>query len=87
MKSRNPALPVIAFLMIATSAFGQSARTGSVAGRVFNPANDEYVRNAQIRIAGAGAGEVALSGEGGFYLLGTVPAGDITLELSGSSLF
>jgi TonB-dependent receptor len=84
MQSSNPSLLAAVFFMIAASAFGQSAGTGSVTGRVFNPAAEEYVRNAQIRVVGDGAvaGEAAISGEGGFYLLTRLPVGEVTLELS-----
>ena len=58
----------------------QAAATGSITGRVYNPATGEYVRNAQIRVLSTN--ESTNSGDGGFYRLGNVPAGQVTVQLS-----
>ena len=60
--------------------WAQSATTGRVAGRVFNPSTGEYVRNAEIRIVGTQ--NVAYSEEGGAYQLDNVPAGSATLQVT-----
>ena len=41
----------------------QSAATGTLSGRVFNPATGEFVRNAEVRVAGTD--RLAYTGEGG----------------------
>ena len=60
----TPAVPVSRFhprrcvafaaacLTLFTTAFGQTAGTGSVQGRVYNPATREYVNNAEVRLEG-----------------------------------
>ncbi|MBL9186963.1 MAG: TonB-dependent receptor [Opitutaceae bacterium] len=54
--------------------------TGTITGRVFNPASGQYVRNAQVQIAGTGL--VAVSEDGGTYRIGGVPAGDATVVVT-----
>ncbi len=69
-----------AFLaLLVTTALAQ-AGAGRVTGRVFNPAKGEYVRNAEIRVAGTE--RVAYSEEGGVYQLDNVPAGPATLQVA-----
>lgn len=60
--------------------FAQSAATGRVVGRVFNPGTGEYVRNAEIRVQGTQ--NTVYSEEGGVYQLDNVPAGSATLEVA-----
>ena len=60
-------------------AVAQSA-TGTVTGRVFNPATGEYVRNAEIRVQGSA--QSTFSEEGGVYQLDHVPAGSATLQVT-----
>lgn len=65
-----------AILLLANSAFLTSAQTpatGTVSGRVFNPRSGEYVRNAEVRVAGTNLQTV--TGAGGTFRLGNVPAG------------
>lgn len=54
--------------------------TGSITGRIYNPTTGEYVRNAQVRVLSTS--ESTTSGDGGFYRLGNVPAGEATVEVS-----
>lgn len=69
------------FVSAALTALAQeTAATGSITGRIYNPATGEYVRNAQIRVLPTN--ESTNSGDGGFYRLGNVPAGDVTVEVS-----
>ena len=51
--------------------FAQTASTGLVTGRVFNPSSGEYVRNVEIRIQGTQ--QVAISEDGGYYRLPNAP--------------
>jgi iron complex outermembrane receptor protein len=58
----------------------QSGNTGTVSGRIFNPANGEYIRNAQVSVAGT---NLSTQTEGnGFYQLFNVPAGEATLNVT-----
>jgi iron complex outermembrane recepter protein len=58
----------------------QSVTTGTITGRVYNPATKEYMRNAEVRVAGTDLS--AISEDGGAYTLANVPAGDVTLTVS-----
>src|SRR5215510_12081665 len=60
--------------------FAQAQSTGTIEGRVFNPATGEYVRNAEVRVQGTET--VAYSEDGGRFLIPNVPAGDATLVVS-----
>jgi iron complex outermembrane receptor protein len=62
------ALPVLALAQ---------ASTGTITGRVFNPATHEYIRNAEIRIPGTSL--AVHSEEGGFFRLPNVPSGQVTV--------
>lgn len=69
------------FVSVALAAAAQeTATTGSITGRVYNPATGEYVRNAQIRVLATN--DSTHSGDGGFYRFGNVPAGPVTVEVS-----
>jgi iron complex outermembrane recepter protein len=61
-------------------AMAQSAGTGVVTGRVYNPATNGYVRNAEVRVEGTNI--VAYSEDAGFYRLVDVPAGAVTLTVN-----
>jgi iron complex outermembrane receptor protein len=56
------------------------ATTGNILGRVFNPATGEFVRNAEIRVAGSSL--VTYSGDDGSYHFAGVPAGDVALSVT-----
>ena len=62
------------------AASAQSVGTGTVTGRVFNPAKGEYVRNALITVQGGTAATV--SEDGGYYRLEGVNAGDVTVVVN-----
>ncbi len=64
-------------LALALTGTGFAQPTATIAGRVFNPATGEYIRNAEIRIAGTP--KVATSETGGYYLLHDAPAGTLQL--------
>ena len=65
---------------MAATALAQPASTGKISGRVFNPATQQYVRNAEIRVAGTDV--VAYSGDDGSYVLANIPAGDRALTVT-----
>jgi hypothetical protein len=65
---------------IAGLARAQTAMPGTIAGRVFNAATKEYVRNAEVRIAGTNL--VTYAEDAGFYRLVGVPAGEVTVAVS-----
>jgi TonB-dependent receptor len=73
-------LRICAFaLLLPLLAFGQS-NTGTITGRVYNPASGEYVRNAQVRIEGTNLS--AVSEDGGVYRLSGVAAGNATIVVT-----
>ena len=57
----------------------QTPSTGTIAGRVFNPATGKYVRNAEVRLVGTNR-VVASSGDGTFSFT-DVPVGPATVEV------
>ncbi len=63
-----------------TPASAQSSEAGVVTGRVFNERTGEYVRNAEISIAGSPV--TATSGNGGYYRIANVPAGPVELVVN-----
>ncbi|HUR57291.1 MAG TPA: TonB-dependent receptor [Opitutaceae bacterium] len=67
-----------AILMCAWISAGQAASspggTGSISGRILNPATGEYVRNAEVSIRGTSL--VAVSGDDGHFRFSNVPAGE-----------
>lgn len=58
----------------------QSVSTGSITGRIFNQANGEYVRDAEVRVSGTNLS--ASTEPGGYYRLVNVPAGPATVLVS-----
>ncbi len=77
--SKAPLLGALLALLAMCALGAQEPATGSVAGRVYNPVGDAYVRNAEIQVEGTDL--VTLSGEGGYYRIDNLPAGDVTLVL------
>ena len=75
-------LPLLLTLhwVFAALAGAQTSAPGTIAGRVFNPATGEYIRNATIRVEGGAVS--AVSAGGGEYRLYPVPAGNVTLSVS-----
>ena len=66
--------------LLVASAIGQAPSTGTILGRIFNPATQEYVRNAEVSIDGTNL--VTYSGDDGSYLLTNVPATDVTVSVT-----
>jgi TonB-dependent receptor len=77
---RFVALGLVSFLLGAACVLAQSASSGRVTGRVFNPATQEYVRNAEVIVVGTDI--VAFSEADGSYVLPNVPAGAVTLAVA-----
>jgi iron complex outermembrane receptor protein len=71
-------LPLLA-LLFGVTAVGQSAGTGTIIGRIFNPTTQQYVRNAEIQVEGTNL--VTYSAEDGSFVLTNVPAGQQTLSV------
>ena len=67
------------FIGTAVAIFAQSSSAGRVSGRIFNPVTNEYVRNAEIRVAGTDV--VAYSGDDGSYALTNLPGGELSLTV------
>ena len=71
---------VLGWLLAAVVVHAQSAGTGSVQGRVFNPVSKEYVRNAEVRLEGTP--QVTFTeGDGSFQFL-NVAAGPATISVA-----
>ena len=71
---------VLAFLLTLTPARAQApAAPGVITGRIFNPVQGEYLRNAEVRTAG---GALAVSESGGVYRLSGVAPGEVTLVVT-----
>ncbi len=73
-------LIVVACCWFAAALSVQAQTTGSVRGRVFNPATKEYVNNAEIRLEGSN--QVTFSEQDGSFQFGGVPAGTATLVVN-----
>ncbi len=58
----------------------QTSATGTVTGRIFNPATQEYVRNAEIAVDGTNL--ITYSADDGSYALTNVPAGNVTISVT-----
>ena len=65
-------------LLCAASLHAQS--TGTITGRVFNPATGEYVRNAEVRLHGSD--QVVTTENDGSFTLMNVPAGTATVVVN-----
>ncbi len=76
-------LPYLGWLLtcaFAATLHAQSAGTGTVIGRIYNPATKEYVRSAEVRVEGTPLSTFTESD--GSYTLLNVPAGEQTLAIS-----
>ncbi len=72
-------LPLV-FVLLSTVALAQSAATGRVVGRIFNPATQQFVRNAEVSVVGTDI--VAYSDDDGSFVLPNVPAGSVTVAVA-----
>ena len=53
--------------------------TGTITGRILNPATGEFLRNADVRVIG---GPSTASGDGGVFRLSGITPGEITIEVT-----
>jgi iron complex outermembrane receptor protein len=74
---RSSALFLVAVFSVASAHAQETAPTGTILGRIFNPATQEYVRNAEIQVQGTDL--VAYSESDGTYRVSDVPAGERTV--------
>lgn len=77
---RATSLGLCWLLAVFAPALAAQTATGSVNGRVYNPATKEYVRNAEVRIAGTSL--VTESESDGTFSFSAVPAGSVTLAVT-----
>jgi TonB-dependent receptor len=77
---RRLVLATLLLLGLNSNLAAQPGASGRVTGRIFNPATQEYVRNAEITVEGSNA--IAFSGDDGSYVLSGVPSGDVTLTVT-----
>lgn len=86
--SRRGLLTLSRLLLAVTAAFSLAAApllqaqasTGAVTGQVYNPATNEYVQNAEVRVDGTDI--TTVTGTGGYYRLANVPAGEVTVTVT-----
>lgn len=64
-------------LALPLAVFAQA--TGTISGRVYNPATGEYIRNAEVRIQGTQIS--ATTEDGGYYTLNNAPSGPVTVTV------
>jgi TonB-dependent receptor len=67
------------FALASPSAIAQTPTTGSVSGRVYDTVTDQFIRNAEIHVAGTDA--MVRSEEWGFYQIDNLPAGTVNISL------
>jgi iron complex outermembrane receptor protein len=77
---RAASLGLCCLLAAFAPALAAQSSTGTVNGRIYNPATREYVRNAEIRIAGTSL--VTESESDGTFTFPAVPAGSVTLTVT-----
>jgi TonB-dependent receptor len=71
---------VLAFALGALCVHAQTGATGVITGRVFNPASGQYIRNAEVSVAGTN--RLAVTDDSGAFRIADVPAGDVTLNVA-----
>ena len=74
------ATALLSFLVLSASVVTAQPATGTVSGRVFNPATQEYVRNAEVAIPGTN--HVTYTADDGSYSFTGVPAGETTVTVN-----
>jgi iron complex outermembrane recepter protein len=70
----------LAFAWIVSSIQAQTAGTGSIQGRVFNPVSKDYVRNAEVRLQGTE--QVTYTENDGSFSFQNVPSGNQTVVVT-----
>ncbi len=69
-----------ATVTVGSAIFAQATATGVIVGRVFNPASGQYIRNAEVTIAGTNRATV--TDNSGSFRLPDVPAGQATVTVA-----
>ena len=89
---KSPALPLarrtkslighfaLCACLVSTAIAQTLAGTGSVSGRIYNPATKEFVKNAEVRIEGTAI--LTASEDGGYYNLQGVPVGQAIISVT-----
>ncbi len=72
------------FALLVSPALAQTAGTGTISGRIINEATGEYLRNANVTVAGTALTTTAEAG--GHYRLSGVPAGPATVTVTYAGL-
>jgi len=81
VRTRLLALVGLALTLIASlGAQSDSSATGRISGRVFNPATQQYVRDAVVSVQGTNLSTTTEAG--GFYHLDNVPAGAVKVVVT-----
>jgi iron complex outermembrane recepter protein len=75
-----PILLPLVFGWLLPFAFAQAPSTGTIQGRVYNPATEQYVRNAEVQIEGTSQ-QFATESDGAFEFR-NVPAGTVTVTVT-----
>ena len=70
----------LCFAFINPAAGAQASGTGTITGRVFNPATRDYVRNAEVRLDGTN--QVAYSSNDGSFQFANVAAGPAAITIT-----
>ena len=73
-------LITVACLLSAVALTAQSVGSGVIAGRIFNPATGQYLRNAEIRVVATG--QAVTSGNEGDFRISPVAAGQAKLVVT-----
>ena len=80
LRFRPFAWAIILWGLASLTASGQGVGTGTITGRIYNPATKEFVRDAEVRVDGTTL--LTASETGGTYSLRQVPAGQVSLTVS-----
>jgi TonB-dependent receptor len=80
MKSQSLLAFLSVCLLVVLPVFAQAPVAGAIAGRVFNPATGEFVRNAEVRLEGTD--RIAVTDDAGAFRLDGVPVGPQAITVS-----
>ncbi len=73
-------LATVLALIVGSPTSAQPGGTGALAGRIYNPATEEYVRNAEVQIEGTNL--ITYSRDDGSYSFDNIPVGDIGISVT-----
>ena len=78
----RPALfvQIAGLLLSALSLSAQTAATGSIQGRVYNPVSKQYVNNAEVRLEGTN--QITYTASDGTFQFNNVPAGSASVSVA-----